>query len=369
MAALSNLPNALTSTALASASSPASASAAVFPAQPPPNGANFCNGHTLASSQPEVQTLGGQPQAQTPPQGLAQVKEEAAVVAAVVEETEQRSGGSEGDGGCNGGGEGGDVGEVVASAGAGTLDLGTATGVSAGTDAGSGAGNTDPEVLLKYQNAANTIGTRFVSKSSETFVPTGDPRKDFLTDHYHFMTEIGCRFKLRQVGGGELDLYALYKAVLERGGLQSVTFNREFKMVARTLQLPKTCTSASFILRSEYEKLLYVYEQKHVWNRSPSEIPPVAKLNRRKSSSRNASLHARTSNSLSSGPIASTSGTAGLSQERSLQTSTVQQSPFYNTGSSNIGNIASGAAAVSDGNPSTLNSSSTATVTIYPLQH
>lgn len=140
-------------------------------------------------------------------------------------------------------------------------------------------------------------------------------------------------------------------------------------MVARTLNLPKTCTSASFILRSEYEKLLYAYEQKHVWNRSPSEIPPIVQMSCRKSVSRNIPLYARTSSSSTSGTITTASGTAALFLNRSLQTRTLQQSPFSNAGPSNISNMVSGGAAVSSGSSSTLNSSPAATAAIYPSQH
>lgn len=140
-----------------------------------------------------------------------------------------------------------------------------------------------PESQERHQAAADTIGTTLLSRASANFPRTGDARADFLTDHYHFMTEISSPFKLRRIGGAELDLYGLYRAVLERGGLQAVILTRAFKMVAKALQLPKTCTSAAFILRSEYEKLLYAYEQKHVWQRDPVNLPPVVQADRRRS--------------------------------------------------------------------------------------
>lgn len=136
------------------------------------------------------------------------------------------------------------------------------------------------EALERNRQAATEIGVNLQAKSSVGQPLTGDRRTDFVTDHYRFMNEIGRPFKLRRIGGAELDLYGLYKAVLERGGLQSVICMRAFKMVAQALELPKTCTSAAFILRIEYEKLLYMYEQKHVWNREPHEAAPLFAVDR-----------------------------------------------------------------------------------------
>lgn len=138
------------------------------------------------------------------------------------------------------------------------------------------------ELQERYLAAAATIGKSLQSKAAAQLTRTGDAQQDFLTDHQHFMTEIGCPFKLRRIGGAELDLYGLYRAVLERGGLQAVIFNRAFKMVAKALHLPKTCTSAAFILRSEYEKLLYTYEQKHVWGREFQNMPQLVQADRKK---------------------------------------------------------------------------------------
>lgn len=139
----------------------------------------------------------------------------------------------------------------------------------------------DPEELLseesleRHRKAAEEIGRVQIAKSSEGVQLSGNPRHDFLNDHHRFMMECNRPFKLRRIGGGELDLYGLYKAVLDRGGLQTVIMTRAFKMVAKALMLPKTCTSAAFILRVEYEKLLYLYEQKHVWGREPVNIAPL----------------------------------------------------------------------------------------------
>lgn len=129
--------------------------------------------------------------------------------------------------------------------------------------------------LARYHAASERIGLDLQSAAAGMATRTGDPRADFLADHAAFLAEHGIELKIRRIGGAELDVHGLYRAVLERGGLQAVILSRAFKMVAKTLNLPKSCTSAAFILRIEYEKLLYSYEQKHVWGRLPSQVPPL----------------------------------------------------------------------------------------------
>ena len=126
--------------------------------------------------------------------------------------------------------------------------------------------------LARYRAAVPKIGFALQARGAEIAARTGDPRADFLADLADFLRENGSELKLRRIGGAELDVYGLYNAVLERGGLQAVILSRAFKMVAKALNLPKSCTSAAFILRVEYEKLLYAYEQKHVWDRDPQHV-------------------------------------------------------------------------------------------------
>lgn len=128
------------------------------------------------------------------------------------------------------------------------------------------------ESIAHYRAAVPKIGFALQSRRAQTAPRTGDARADFLADLAAFLKENGSELKLRRIGGAELDVYGLYNAVLERGGLQAVILSRAFKMVAKALNLPKSCTSAAFILRVEYEKLLYAYEQKHVWDRDPEQM-------------------------------------------------------------------------------------------------
>jgi hypothetical protein len=67
-------------------------------------------------------------------------------------------------------------------------------------------------------------------------------------------------FKVPQIGGKELDLYKLFKEVVSRGGYNQVCDNKQWKEIVNSLDLPASCTSASFTLRNHYNKYLQAYE-------------------------------------------------------------------------------------------------------------
>lgn len=124
--------------------------------------------------------------------------------------------------------------------------------------------------LARYKAAAAQIGIAFQSKSSHLILRSGDIRTDFLTDLRTFLSQRGQEMCVRRIGGKDLDLYKLYDAVLRRGGLDAVMESRGFKHVARQIGIGKSCTSAAYILRREYERWLYEYEQKQVWDKDSS---------------------------------------------------------------------------------------------------
>jgi hypothetical protein len=68
-------------------------------------------------------------------------------------------------------------------------------------------------------------------------------------------------FKVPQIGGKELNLYMLFKEVISRGGSHQVSENKQWKEIVNALELPASCTSASFTLRNHYSKCLHSYEQ------------------------------------------------------------------------------------------------------------
>jgi len=68
-------------------------------------------------------------------------------------------------------------------------------------------------------------------------------------------------FKHPIVSGKNLDLYKLYNEVIRLGGYESVLENKQWKDVVTILDLPPSCTSASFTVKRHYKKYLLAYEQ------------------------------------------------------------------------------------------------------------
>ncbi|XP_003247900.3 protein giant [Acyrthosiphon pisum] len=59
-----------------------------------------------------------------------------------------------------------------------------------------------------------------------------------------------------------LDLYTLYKLVVQRGGIVAVITKKLWQEIIRGLGLPPSITSAAFTLRTQYVKYLYAYESR-----------------------------------------------------------------------------------------------------------
>jgi len=138
-----------------------------------------------------------------------------------------------------------------------------------------------------YQQALDSVGIRFVSAKLSGIGPGAPPPADaaaaaaaagvggreaaFLADHAAFMFERGqASFKVPVVGGGPLNIFRLFVEVCKLGGVENVLNKRAFRVVAGELDLPRTCTSAAFVLRNAHESLLYAYEQKLVFGRTVS---------------------------------------------------------------------------------------------------
>lgn len=99
---------------------------------------------------------------------------------------------------------------------------------------------------------------------TKIFIETDEDREKsrlFKEELLKFNTLHGREnFKVPQIGGKELDLYRLYKEVLNRGGSILVSENKQWKEIVNALELPASCTSASFTLRNHYNRCLQAYE-------------------------------------------------------------------------------------------------------------
>ena len=72
------------------------------------------------------------------------------------------------------------------------------------------------------------------------------------------------------MGGQKLDLAKLYHEVIKRNGHKEVTITKQWKQVADAFQLPKSLTSASFLMRSHYERYLYEFEARYRTRHCPA---------------------------------------------------------------------------------------------------
>lgn len=74
------------------------------------------------------------------------------------------------------------------------------------------------------------------------------------------------------IGGKELDLCKLYKAVYVRGGSVQVSSRKLWKEIVNEFQIPSSCTSASFTLRNHYNRCLLAFENKFLQDNHPEAI-------------------------------------------------------------------------------------------------
>lgn len=129
-----------------------------------------------------------------------------------------------------------------------------------------------------FMKAAQNLGLVFMSNEMKaafgdltgTEVSEDDRQAYFMRDIEAFNRELSRDYKIPIIGGGQLSLYALAKEVMKLGGLKNVVLNRAFRIVGQQLELPKSCTSAAFVLKNAYERLVYLYEQKLAFGINPT---------------------------------------------------------------------------------------------------
>jgi hypothetical protein len=131
-----------------------------------------------------------------------------------------------------------------------------------------------------FMRAASRLGLSFMSAEMRSSVPDQTVHAftvseearvvNFMRDIEAFNKELNRDFKIPIIGGGQLGLYALAQEVMRLGGLKNVVQNRAFRIVGQQLELPKSCTSAAFVLKNAYERLLYQYEQMITFGISPA---------------------------------------------------------------------------------------------------
>lgn len=107
-------------------------------------------------------------------------------------------------------------------------------------------------------------------------------RREFLDKLFSYMQNKGTPItRIPIMAKQPLDLYKLFKLVVERGGLVEVIKKKAWRNVAKELNLPASITSAAFTMRSQYVKYLYPYECEVAKLSSPQELQLAIESNKR----------------------------------------------------------------------------------------
>ncbi|KAH7727559.1 Protein CFI-1 [Aphelenchoides avenae] len=134
-----------------------------------------------------------------------------------------------------------------------------------------------------------------------------DPkRKEWLDDWLSFMHRIGKPVtRIPIMAKQVLDLYELYRLVVQHGGLVEIINKKLWREITKGLNLPSSITSAAFTLRTQYQKYLYDYECERENLSTPGDLQAAIEGNRREGR-RNAAIS--TPNVTSVGSLASNGG-------------------------------------------------------------
>ncbi|XP_011696529.1 PREDICTED: protein dead ringer [Wasmannia auropunctata] len=109
-------------------------------------------------------------------------------------------------------------------------------------------------------------------------------RKLFLDELFTFMQNRGTPIsRLPIMAKSVLDLYELYKLVVQRGGLVEVINKKLWQEIIKGLRLPASITSAAFTLRTQYMKYLYPYEKEKEGLSTQEQLQTAIETNRRES--------------------------------------------------------------------------------------
>uniref|UniRef100_H2ZB60 ARID domain-containing protein n=1 Tax=Ciona savignyi TaxID=51511 RepID=H2ZB60_CIOSA len=107
-------------------------------------------------------------------------------------------------------------------------------------------------------------------------------RKEFLDDLFSFMQKRGTPVNRIPIMAKQvLDLFQLYRLVVEKGGLVEVINKKIWREITKGLNLPSSITSAAFTLRTQYMKYLYPFECEREKLSVPSELQAAIEGNRR----------------------------------------------------------------------------------------
>eukprot|EP00794_Sanderia_malayensis_P000399 gene399-1033_t len=112
--------------------------------------------------------------------------------------------------------------------------------------------------LLQSQSPA-----RFDQLSKLYDLSEDEERRTFLDKYLAFMSVNGTPVtKVPVVCKRPLDLYRLFRLVLERGGIQEVLKKKQFREVLKALNMPSNNSSLAYTVKNNYTKYLLAFESK-----------------------------------------------------------------------------------------------------------
>uniref|UniRef100_A0A914ENX9 Protein dead ringer-like protein n=1 Tax=Acrobeloides nanus TaxID=290746 RepID=A0A914ENX9_9BILA len=107
-------------------------------------------------------------------------------------------------------------------------------------------------------------------------------RKEWLDDWLGYMHRIGKPVtRIPIMAKQVLDLYELYRLVVQHGGLVEIINKKLWREITKGLNLPASITSAAFTLRTQYQKYLYDFECERENLSTPSELQQAIEGNKR----------------------------------------------------------------------------------------
>lgn len=143
--------------------------------------------------------------------------------------------------------------------------------------------NTIERMSPLEMESASLLDWTFEEQFKQLYELDDDPeRKTFLDDYFEFMKKRGTPVNRIPIMAKQiLDLYQLYRLVVQHGGLVQVIRNKQWSKITRGLNLPASITSAAFTLRTQYLKYLYTYECVMHGFSTPKELQAAIDNNKR----------------------------------------------------------------------------------------
>ncbi|XP_067676810.1 AT-rich interactive domain-containing protein 2-like isoform X2 [Haliotis asinina] len=97
-----------------------------------------------------------------------------------------------------------------------------------------------------------------------------EERRSFLQDLQGFHQNRGTPYdRIPQIGGREVDLYRLYRRVIELGGFQKVNNEEKWEDIQGEFRVPRSCTNGAQALKFVYVRYLHIYEKIHFLGQDP----------------------------------------------------------------------------------------------------